>query len=82
MITPAQCRAARGLLAWTQGALAEAAGVGLSSVVDLEKERRDVSEDIKAKIRSAIVDAGVMLIAENGGGAGVRMKRAERRPSR
>ncbi len=84
MITPAQCRAARGLLNWSQGALAEAAGVGLSSVVDLEKERRAVSQEIKGKIRAAIERAGVQLLDQNGNGDGARLTKPSslRRKSR
>ena len=42
-MTPAQCRAARALLNWTQPKLANEAGFGLSTIVDYEKERRLVS---------------------------------------
>jgi hypothetical protein len=44
-MTPAQCRAARALLGITQAQLARAAKLGLSTVVDFEKERRLVSEE-------------------------------------
>lgn len=73
-MTPAQCRAARALINWTQPALAEAAGFGLSTVVDYEKERRVVSERAIARMAEALELAGVEFIAENGGGAGVRLK--------
>ena len=43
-ITPGQCRAARALLDITQTELAERASCGLSTVVDFEKSRRDVSQ--------------------------------------
>jgi transcriptional regulator with XRE-family HTH domain len=76
----AQCRAARALLSWTQPQLAEAAGIGLSTVVDFEKERRAVSTDAVGKMEAALEGAGVELIEENGtsagGGAGVRMREA------
>jgi hypothetical protein len=42
-ITPVVRRAARALLDITQPELAEAAGLGLSTIVDFEKSRRDVS---------------------------------------
>jgi len=71
-ISPAQCRAARGLLAWSQVALAEAAGVGLSTVRDLETERRKVSAELVAAICAAIVAAGVELI-DSSGWRGVRI---------
>jgi transcriptional regulator with XRE-family HTH domain len=74
MITAGQCRAARGLLGWTQEQLATAAGIGLSSLLYLEREKRDVSEQLNASIQKALEDAGVEFISENGGGVGVRLK--------
>lgn len=74
-MTPAQCRAARALLDMNQTALAGAADLGLSTVVDFEKERRVVSDQAIAAIRAALESAGVEFIAENGGGAGVRLRK-------
>ena len=74
-MTPSQCRAARALIDLTQPQLAEAASVGLSTVVDFEKSRRAVSDAAKEAIRAALEAAGVEFIPENGGGAGVRLKR-------
>lgn len=73
-ISPAQSRAARGLLSMTQTDLAKAAGLGQSTVIDFERERREVSAASIAAIRAALEAAGVEFIAENGGGAGVRLK--------
>jgi transcriptional regulator with XRE-family HTH domain len=67
-LTPAQCRAARALLSITQSELAEAAGLGLSTVVDFEKERRKVSNHAIKAIRDALKRAG---IAFNEGGVAV-----------
>jgi transcriptional regulator with XRE-family HTH domain len=67
-ITPAQCRAARALLGITQSELAEAAGLGLSTVVDFEKERRRVSSQAVKAMHDALKGAG---IAFNGGGTAV-----------
>jgi transcriptional regulator with XRE-family HTH domain len=75
-MTPAQCRAARALIGMTQPALAQAAGLGLSSIVDLEKVRRTVSPSSVAAIKAALEAAGVEFIPENGGGVGVRLRRA------
>ena len=72
-ISPAQCRAARGLLEWSQDELAKAAGVGLSTVRDFEKGRRQPIANNMAAIRSALEKAGLDFIPENGGGAGVRL---------
>jgi transcriptional regulator with XRE-family HTH domain len=58
-ITPAQCRAARALLGITQFELAEAAGLGLSTVVDFEKQRRQVSRHAIKAVQDALKRAGV-----------------------
>jgi len=72
IVTPGQCRAARALIDWTQPRLAEAAQLGLSTVVDFERARRTVSAEATAAIRAALEAAGVEFIPENGGGVGVR----------
>ena len=72
-MTPAQCRAARALIGINQTDLATAAGFGLSTVVDFEKERRVVSTTAQIRMREALEEAGVEFIEENGGGAGVRL---------
>jgi DNA-binding transcriptional regulator YiaG len=81
-ISPAQCRAARALLGMTQPALAEIACVGLSTVVDFERSRREVSEDAMSVLKDALERAGVLFIAENGGGAGVRLRKAHKKTKR
>ncbi|HDZ73506.1 MAG TPA: XRE family transcriptional regulator [Aurantimonas coralicida] len=73
-MTPSQCRAGRAILDMKQPALAAAAGLGLSTVVDFERSRRSVSAEAISAIRSALETAGVEFIAENGGGAGVRLR--------
>lgn len=75
IMTPAQCRAARALLDITQPQLATAAGVGLSTVVDFEKQRRQVADDSVRSIRAALETAGVIFVDENGEGPGVRLKK-------
>ena len=57
-ISRAQCRGARGLLDLTQPELAAAAGLGLSTIVDFERERRSVSKEAIAKIRAALERSG------------------------
>jgi transcriptional regulator with XRE-family HTH domain len=74
-MTPAQSRAARALLDWSQPRLAEAAALGLSTVVDFERSRRSLPEKTLAAIRAALEAAGVEFIAENGGGPGVRLRK-------
>jgi len=79
-ISPAQCRAGRALLEITQTQLAASAALGLSTVVDYEKERRQVSPESVEEIRRALVRAGVEFIDENGGGAGVRLRKPHQAP--
>lgn len=73
-MTPAQCRAARAMISMTQPDLAKSASVGLSTVVDFEKERRQVSDRSISAVRNALEQAGIEFIPENGGGAGVRLR--------
>jgi len=80
MLIPAQCRAARGLLAWSQEGLAKRAAVSLSTVRDLETERRAISGELAEKIRTAFERAGVIFLGADGaGGPGVRLKRSSGR---
>lgn len=74
MISDAQCRAGRALLGLTQPKLAELASVSLSTVVDFERTRRQVSDQSREAIQRALEAAGVEFIDHNGGGPGVRVK--------
>jgi transcriptional regulator with XRE-family HTH domain len=70
-----QCRAGRALLQWSQTQLAEAAGVGLSTVNDFEIEKRESRSNNLSAIRRALEDAGIEFIAaRNGKGVGVRLR--------
>jgi transcriptional regulator with XRE-family HTH domain len=75
LLAPAQCRAARALLDMTQPELAEKAGLGLSTIVDFEKTRRQISDEAKRAIRKALEKSGILFIATNGGGLGLRLRR-------
>jgi transcriptional regulator with XRE-family HTH domain len=77
-MTPAQCRAGRALMELTQTQLAEGAGLGLSTVVDFERSRREVSGDAIAAMRRALEAVGVEFT--NGAQPGVRLKSG--RPSK
>ena len=78
MISPDQCRGARALLNMKQPELADLAGLGLSTIVDFEKSRRDVSVLAIQAIRAALERAGIQFIPENGGGPGVRLRKRQR----
>ncbi|HZH82315.1 MAG TPA: helix-turn-helix transcriptional regulator [Phototrophicaceae bacterium] len=80
-ITPGQCKAARALLEFTQSDLAAAARLGLSTVVDFEKKRRQVSLAAIQAIRGALAAQGVEFIDENGGGPGVRLRKRHQKKS-
>lgn len=75
MINPAQCRAARGLLAWSQQDLASAAGIGVVTVHQLEAGTSAPRRATLEVIKRAFEDAGVAFIDENGGGPGVRLRK-------
>jgi predicted transcriptional regulator len=75
MINAAQCRAARGLIGWSQQELAKNAGVGTVAVHQLESGTSQPRRATLDVIRRAFEKAGVMFIEENGGGAGVRLRK-------
>lgn len=72
-ISPAQARAARGLIDWTLDRLASACGLPKRTLVRFEGGETTPRPTTVAAIRSALEAAGVEFIAENGGGAGVRL---------
>jgi transcriptional regulator with XRE-family HTH domain len=76
--SPGQCRAARGLIDLTQSELAEKASLGLSTIVDFERSRRQISNEAIGAIRKALENLGLHFIDENGGGVGVRFKKPAR----
>jgi transcriptional regulator with XRE-family HTH domain len=78
MITPSQCRAARGLLDWTQQELADAARIGVATVRLFEGDAAQSRQATLAVLRQAFELAGVEFIAENGGGPGVRLRKRQR----
>ena len=78
MITAAQCRAARGLLGWSQQKLADEAGVGIMTVHQLERDGSQPRRATQAAVQRALELAGVEFIEENGGGAGVRLRKPPR----
>jgi transcriptional regulator with XRE-family HTH domain len=73
MITPSQCRGARGLLDWTQQELANAARIGVATVRLFEGGIGESRQATLAVLRQAFELAGIEFIDENGGGPGVRL---------
>jgi len=76
-MTPAQCRAARGLISWSQQQLADAAQVGIVTVRQFETEAAKPRNATLAVIRSALESAGVVFVDENGEGPGVRLRKTQ-----
>jgi transcriptional regulator with XRE-family HTH domain len=74
-MSPAQARAARGLLDWARDDLADRCGVAVRTILRFEAGGSETRPATLAAIRAALEAAGVEFIAENGGGPGVRLKK-------
>ena len=73
-----QLRAARGLLGWSQSELGQRAGLSLPTVKRVETAKgARVSNEARTKLQNALEAAGVVFLPENGGGAGVRLRKAQ-----
>jgi len=79
MVTPAQCRAARGLLDWSQLDLSREAGIGIVTVRQVEAGATAPRRATLVVLRQAFEKAGVQFIDENGGGPGVRLRKGPHR---
>jgi transcriptional regulator with XRE-family HTH domain len=75
-IRPEQLRAARALVGWRQEDLAAAAKTTARTIARLEAAENIPREATVDAIRSALEAAGVEFVPENGGGAGVRLRKA------
>lgn len=74
-INGAQMRAARALLNISAQTLADMASIGVATIRRAETGdgAANMSAVVVKSIITALADAGVELIAENGGGVGVRL---------
>ena len=70
-MTPEQSRAARGWLGWSQGELARRANISLSTVYEFEKGQRTPTLNNLSAMRRAIEAAGIRLIFDRNGAAGI-----------
>ena len=76
MIEGGQIRAARGLLGWSRGKLAERARLSLNTIKAIENGITDPKASTLRKIEQVLAAAGIELIeAGHSGGPGVRLKR-------
>jgi hypothetical protein len=74
-LSSAQCRAGRALVKLTQNDLGGLAHVAKKTTPDFELEVRTPYPRTLGALRAALEAAGVEFIDENGGGAGVRLRR-------
>ena len=75
--TGRQLTAARALLGWSQEKLAQEAGTHANTIVGMERhEDAPLTNSVRIihKVQSALEQAGVCFLPENGGGVGVRLK--------
>lgn len=61
-LTPEMCRAARGLLGWTQSDLAEQAEVSRGTIRDYESARHGIHRATEAQLRLALESGGARFI--------------------
>ena len=73
-LSPAQSRAARGLLDWSQTELAKKSNLSESTLRDFEKGRRTPTINNITAIRTALELGGVIFVDANGEGPGVRLR--------
>jgi transcriptional regulator with XRE-family HTH domain len=80
-LTSPQIRAARGLIRWSAEELAREAALGLATIRRAENAENETSmtaaNDIA--VRRALEAGGVEFIDENGGGAGVRLRKSRQK---
>ena len=76
-LTSAQIRAARALVRWSAEDLAREAALGLATIRRAENadDETSLTRANDLAVRRALESAGVEFIDENGGAAGVRLKK-------
>lgn len=74
-MTPAQCRAARALLDWSQQRLAEFSRIGNATIRNFESGRSSPQIATLDVLKRAFEGAGVIFVDENGEGPGVRLRK-------
>ena len=84
-LTSAQIRAARALVRWRAQDLAQEISVGVATIrrAELTDAETSLTAANELAVRRALEAAGVEFIDENGGGAGVRLRKsAKERPQK
>ena len=80
-VTSAQVRMARAALNWTVRDLAGATGLHRNTITNIEVGRYGGDPETLTAIEAVLQRAGVEFIDENGGGAGVRLRKASKKRS-
>ncbi|WP_434734536.1 XRE family transcriptional regulator (plasmid) [Rhizobium sp. YTUHZ044] len=75
-LSPAQCRAARALIAWSEDDLSSASKIDKATIAGFEAGAHLPDEKTLQAMRRSLEDAGVLFIPEDGSGAGVRLARS------
>jgi len=76
ILSPGQCRAARALIGWTRADLSEKANVSQATLADFESGKpRNLYPRTLDDIQRTLEAAGVIFIASNGEGPGVRLRK-------
>lgn len=65
-ITPAHCRAARGLLDWSLKHLATRSDVGVTGLRDFERDRPSLSPAALAAVQQTFENAGIEFLIPDG----------------
>jgi transcriptional regulator with XRE-family HTH domain len=81
LLTSAQIRAARALIRWSADDLARETTVSVTTIrrAELRESVTSLTSANDRAIRQALESAGVEFIDENGGGPGVRLRKAHRK---
>jgi transcriptional regulator with XRE-family HTH domain len=71
-----QIRAARALLGWSQGNLAQVAGIGLATLQRIEQNEGVMKGNFSTilKIQKALEEAGIRFTDDDAGEIGVRLQ--------
>lgn len=77
ILWPVQCRMARAALGWSVRELASQAKVAIDTIARFERGD-ELKERTVDAIRTALEVGGIEFIEENGGGAGVRLRKPSR----
>jgi hypothetical protein len=77
-LSSSQIRAARALLRWSAAELAQASALGANTIrrAEVADNETSLTAANELAVRRALESAGVEFIEENGGGPGVRLRKA------